>query len=398
MSLIGKKLLLLEETEQKSGRLIKGRQVLALIYERFETELEEDGLYDLQDLLNVRYRGNLERFLVDWDATMQGMSPDTDIQEQHLRTLFREQVWKCPALKTELDVYERAKKGTPERSIEYLRQVCERHIERERKNANRHSSFNTANALTAGDKSSRRAAEGGKKGGKGKNRRPSSNRGKGNSQSPKPEKNRKTFCRYWKKGNCRDGSACRFLHQRNQQRSNSPNRNRTPSPSGWKRSNSSRSYQSSRGRSPGRSWSRDSRSSRNSSAFRRYRDPSPALSGSPKGKGKGKGKKGKNKSEKRDCREWIYKGQCSYGNDCHFLHAEAKKNSKNAAAKPGTPAVAFPAPIDRSDQDSPHDDSGDELHEELPTPLIVRTASDDNLRHRPVENPAGGCPIVYREQ
>ena len=106
---LGRKLNLKAELEANQGRLVRGRQLLWMVYSRFKVSEEAGALYeyDINDLSAVSLKGdkNLEEFINNWDATLVGL---TEAQpETNLEVLFLKQLRKCDCLKHDLAYYDR---------------------------------------------------------------------------------------------------------------------------------------------------------------------------------------------------------------------------------------------------------------------------------------------------
>ena len=57
-----------KETEATAGRIVRGRQVLFILYNYFSTNIKHGATYALQDLFTVQLRGeNLKFFISNWD-------------------------------------------------------------------------------------------------------------------------------------------------------------------------------------------------------------------------------------------------------------------------------------------------------------------------------------------
>ena len=88
---LGRKVNQVKETGTKDGVLVRGRQVLWLVYDHYRINDELGLIYDFRDLNSVKMRGDsLESFLHSWDNVLLGMKkqPDEDI----LRHMFLEQI------------------------------------------------------------------------------------------------------------------------------------------------------------------------------------------------------------------------------------------------------------------------------------------------------------------
>ena len=85
----------LEEKLMTESRLLNGRQLAFLIWERFKRGEMEIGVTEFYDLRNIRLnKGNdLRKFLMDWDECIFGVRKEQD--PDYLLSLFDEQVSQC---------------------------------------------------------------------------------------------------------------------------------------------------------------------------------------------------------------------------------------------------------------------------------------------------------------
>ena len=113
--------LTLQSRELRSkGLLMTGRQALYILYAVFAIDEERGALYDLSDLMLVKYRSDehAPRFLNLWLRTVQGLSEKQP--ENNLMTLLKTLLEHSSALKENINHFNRMAKGSPERNYEYL--------------------------------------------------------------------------------------------------------------------------------------------------------------------------------------------------------------------------------------------------------------------------------------
>ena len=104
------------EAEADKSRLIKGRQVLFMIYEWFNLCQEAGALYDAVDLFNVKLKPGasvkeLENFLDRWDHTVFGLKKP--IEEDQKREFLYEQMVNCPSMNQDIAYYDRLTSEDP---------------------------------------------------------------------------------------------------------------------------------------------------------------------------------------------------------------------------------------------------------------------------------------------
>ena len=134
---IGRRITLATEMAAREGRMLKGRQSLLIVYEHFTVSEEAGALYDFEDLMNVRFKGDnhLESFMNTWDTVLASIDkpPAADIVE----TLFVNQLRNSKDLREEIAHYDRSLKGTRDRTYEFLYLSVKRLLERRRHADNR---------------------------------------------------------------------------------------------------------------------------------------------------------------------------------------------------------------------------------------------------------------------
>ena len=103
---LGRQITIATEKEAKEGRLIKGRQLLLIIFEYFKLDEAAGSLYDLTDLMAVRMKGDnpsggqLEAFYSTWESTFLNMKEEPTekvSRSSSLRTHTR-MLMHCPGL------------------------------------------------------------------------------------------------------------------------------------------------------------------------------------------------------------------------------------------------------------------------------------------------------------
>ena len=134
---IGRKLSRLAEGGAKNGDRIKGRQCLWVVKEHFKLDEAAGALYDIADLINVKWQGDnrMELFLSNWESVLCGIKTEPDAATKE--TLFYEQVRNSSALKYDLVLYEHAEPGHADKSYDFLHKAIRRYLESQQRRANR---------------------------------------------------------------------------------------------------------------------------------------------------------------------------------------------------------------------------------------------------------------------
>ena len=205
---LGRKITLKTEEEAKARRLIRGRQILWLVYEDYRLNEEAGALHEITDLMKVTLRKDqnkiehLSRFMLNWEMILAGMKEPPP--ENQLQILFYEQVRYLPFLNNDIAVYERANIGSEDRSYQFLLKAVKRVLERNKQEKNRKDIERSLESLTAGGKVNALKGKGGKGKGKGKN-----GKGKGKDGGKGKDNN----CREWmRSGSCPRGKDCVWEH------------------------------------------------------------------------------------------------------------------------------------------------------------------------------------------
>ena len=217
---LSRKVILKTEEEAKAQRLIRGRQILWLIYEEYRINEEAGSLMNLSDLMKVVIKKDqskiehLSRFMMNWDSVIAGMSnPPSD---ENLQVMLYDQVKHVPSLATDIAIYDRASPGSEDRSYEFLTKAIRRILEKNKQEKNRKDivkSLETMNDSTKGSINAVKGGKGkgkGKKGGKGKGK---GEKGKGKGDQGKGGGKGDGNCRQWMAEQvCSKGSACWYNH------------------------------------------------------------------------------------------------------------------------------------------------------------------------------------------
>ena len=324
---LGRRLTLATEKEDKDGRNVTGRQLLKVVYDYYKTDEYSGVLYDVADLMEVKVKGDnpgwkqLQDFRDTWDETLAGMEkePATDI----LEALFKQKVRVCSCIAHDISIYDRAEKGSAEKSYQYLYEAVEKFLSRKISEVNRAdvqrtikhggSDKNDNHNRNNRGRSKERTATPAPTTGKGKknkknprgNSRASSKGGRGGSADGNRRRingKQKNVCYSWKNtGKCakHEKGECNYTHDEEDRAS---------------------SKGGSRSGSPG--------SNRSKSGSRK---------GGKKGRGKGKAKGKRDPTPPAKDRGSIacyffLRSRCSKGTDCEYKHdsSDLEKFKKNA--------------------------------------------------------------------
>ncbi|OLP98785.1 hypothetical protein AK812_SmicGene18734 [Symbiodinium microadriaticum] len=120
-----------KETEAAADRPVRGRQVLWMFHQHFKTNEEVGSLYSVEDLLKVTLVGDdLSTFLYNFESVIAGMNHVPD--EVTLRDILLRQLRKSHSIKYDLQIFDRAKEGTPTHTYAFLVNAVKEHLTRER--------------------------------------------------------------------------------------------------------------------------------------------------------------------------------------------------------------------------------------------------------------------------
>ena len=70
---LARRITLTEETEAKAGRLLKGRQILKMVYDSHKLDEAIGQVFDIESIFCTTLKGDkLARFLQGWDTVLAG--------------------------------------------------------------------------------------------------------------------------------------------------------------------------------------------------------------------------------------------------------------------------------------------------------------------------------------
>ena len=134
---LARRIALESDNEAAGGRLIRGRQLLWMVYRYNATDEDLGALYDFNDLNSVTFTKDKEitQFITNWDMVLAALNePVADrIKEQ---TFLRE-LRKSSAMREDIAHYDRCDKGNEHKTYQYLYDQVKKHILRKRLEDNR---------------------------------------------------------------------------------------------------------------------------------------------------------------------------------------------------------------------------------------------------------------------
>ena len=301
---LGRRIILATEREDKDGRNVTGRQLLKIIYEFYKTDEYVGIVYDVSDLTQVKVKGDNPgwRQLLDfrdlWDETLAGIEKEPEVEI--LEALFKTEVRKCQCLSHDLGIYDRALKGSAERSYQFLYDAVQRLLARKQSDLNRSDIQRTRKEGNHMVKTNDRRG-----------------RSRERNAAPSPVKKKKSVSKT--RDNSRGHSPSdRSKGGKKKERSTSSKKGVCYS---WK--NSGKCAKHEKGECP---YSHDesdrsSSSSRSSGSDGRKPSPFKRKKGKGKGKGKGRGNRSLSPADKKKVSCYFYlNDNCSKGADCDFKH------------------------------------------------------------------------------
>ena len=121
------------------GKIIKGRQIIAMMYESFRTRDRLDMIVSLDYLVKLQFQGDnkLHQFKQTWLEILNRMRPEDIPSEKALRDLLHSKIKESPGMKFELGLhYENLTYDDPKRSYKHLMNIIDRTIMRRREQSN----------------------------------------------------------------------------------------------------------------------------------------------------------------------------------------------------------------------------------------------------------------------
>ena len=219
---LGTKISLCNEEGANRGEMVSGRQLLWLVYQSYKLSQTSGALYSLVDLTTLKIKNEkgqkddtphsdkqLRWFVSSWDGLIAGMKsvPAEDILED----IFLRKIRNVLSLKEDLAYYDRLAGGHADKSFTFLKEACNRLLERKREHENRsaieaHIASGGSSVTPTQAVPSAPATKGDGKKGKGK-------RGATPKGSAKRESSKGVCYDYKNTGKC-DKQGCPYLHKR----------------------------------------------------------------------------------------------------------------------------------------------------------------------------------------
>ena len=255
-----------------AGKIIKGRQIIAMMYESFRARDRLGMVVSLDYLVKMQYQGDnkLHQFKQTWLGILNRMRLEDIPSETASRDSLYNKIKDSPAVKFELGLhYENRSCDDPKRSYQNLLNIIERCIMRRREQSNLVQTQIGLRQMLEGkdmlaapakthDKDKSTATPAPKGGGKpdngngkaddaapvlplskakahAKTKAKPKKTGRSESTEPKGDKSKKHIrCKFhFTDAGCRNGDKCPFSHsKKTPERSPTPGRSGTPSPSG----------------------------------------------------------------------------------------------------------------------------------------------------------------------
>ena len=201
---LGTRILNYKDEMSKNNIQVRGRTVLLMFDDYYKTSIGAGSLYRVEDLLGVQKVGDsigdLRKFLNKWDATIAGMEHPPD--DYVLRDILLRQIRGSALLKYDIEVFDRARESSHEKSYKFLRESMKELIDRERLRENR-------NRIVQ-----RQTGKEGKQPNAGLPAKPDPRKGspkreRGRSEQPK----KKGICYKFQEGKCNLGKSCQYRHE-----------------------------------------------------------------------------------------------------------------------------------------------------------------------------------------
>ena len=130
------KIATLDEKALMQGKLLKGRQLVWLIFDHFRLNADMKLVYDIEDITALEYPGDaqIHSFWRLW--FMMVAECETTLGEKALRNILYRQLKKSTELVQDLAYYDRQPEGHEHKMYQYLIKIMERMMERRQEEKN----------------------------------------------------------------------------------------------------------------------------------------------------------------------------------------------------------------------------------------------------------------------
>jgi hypothetical protein len=193
----------LEELALENGRLVRGRQMLHMMYAEFALTTTGNIAFTLRDLFGLRLAGHdkLPAFLASWDSVVQssGVIATDEIQT----ALFLAQVEHVPAMSIDMNAYHRLPES--EKTYSWLRKAVDRLLRVKHEKEVRDAQLRALNGSTAPAVPATKASA--KANAKASAKAPE-------TAAPAPTVSDR-FCYQFQGGDCKRGKDCNYKHVHN---------------------------------------------------------------------------------------------------------------------------------------------------------------------------------------
>ena len=171
-----------EEKRRTEHQLLRGRQIMRLIANWFQTKSSIRQAYGLRELSMVELKeDDLEGFWMEWLKVMSGQKNPEAITPEIKEELFFAQVKKSVRMANDISHYRRLPEGHDDHSYEYLKRCLELHLQETREDKNQ--AVLESNML-----------------------------GKSKTSPALATTDTRKPCPFFTKGHCRDGNSCKMAH------------------------------------------------------------------------------------------------------------------------------------------------------------------------------------------